>query len=431
MSFCPQCCHSLRGLAGVPSETHGRFEAAVRCPECAFEVPRGARVVVGSADATGVGGRISRGAIIGYLSLTVFLAPQLLGFVRGLAQDPSLAFLSRSFGTLALIGILCLTGYSLFAGIFNISGVSEPAEITARIRRKSRWLVRPGMIEVFVAGFGSDPRRRSGGSEVGGVIVQEIDASSLRTILSMEVPARRGVRGRVLDLTARRDGQGGVAASMFVVTAATAAQFANDLLETARDAQAVDCPLPLESVAPPPLPNPDPSEPVSHVGVDQIVISGSPFEPRLLADARGTMAATPRMAVIGMVLLVCGIACVVLGDRGTQFIGGLVFFLGLSTSVGWIYARYRSSPSRWIASPGVLRIESYTRIVPLFGPKVRTIRAARFGSVQAAERHGVPVLEARKAGARRPSAILVPDEWRGREPAALAAAIELIVRRSA
>jgi hypothetical protein len=60
---------------------------------------------------------------------------------------------------------------------------------------------------------------------------------------------------------------------------------------------------------------------------------------------------------------------------------------------------------------------------------VRTIRTAKFGSVQVADRQGVPVLEVRKAGARKPYAILVSDDLRGRDPTALAAAIEAMVRR--
>lgn len=49
MHRCPQCDYAYGHLPGVPEERFGAFTAAVTCPECAFEVPAGARLVVGSS----------------------------------------------------------------------------------------------------------------------------------------------------------------------------------------------------------------------------------------------------------------------------------------------------------------------------------------------------------------------------------------------
>lgn len=431
MSMCPQCCHSLRGLDGAPSEPHGRFTRETRCPECAFAVPADARVVVGASESSGVGGRLSGKLIIGYIALLVLSGPSLFDFLQGLVQDPSLGYLSRSAASLLPLAAVAWSVYSIVAGIVHVSGAKEPADITARIRTKSRWLVQPGKVEVFQVSLASDPRRRTGASvdsDSSGVSVHEIDAESLRTIFAMEVPARRGVRGRVLDVSARRDGQGGVAASMFVVTTVPAAQFANDLLETVRERGAA-VREPETASVPAASPSDDPAEPITHVEVDRITVSGSPFEPKLLADARFSTAATGPLAIVGFLVFVGGTAMGVWGSRGTRALGGVFVFIGFAISVNALYSRYRASPARWIATPGALCIERYTRLVPLLGPKVRTIRTAKFGSVQVADRQGVPVLEVRKAGARKPYAILVSDDLRGRDPTALAAAIEAMVRR--
>lgn len=48
---CPRCAYSLTGLPGAPEDAtpYGAFTAAVRCPECALEIPTGAHCLVGGA----------------------------------------------------------------------------------------------------------------------------------------------------------------------------------------------------------------------------------------------------------------------------------------------------------------------------------------------------------------------------------------------
>jgi len=46
---CPQCDYAYGPLPGVPRDRFGEFTADVRCPECAFKIPKGARLIVGSS----------------------------------------------------------------------------------------------------------------------------------------------------------------------------------------------------------------------------------------------------------------------------------------------------------------------------------------------------------------------------------------------
>ena len=46
---CPRCAYALTGLPGAPDSAYGATAAAVRCPECALEIPRGAHCLVGGA----------------------------------------------------------------------------------------------------------------------------------------------------------------------------------------------------------------------------------------------------------------------------------------------------------------------------------------------------------------------------------------------
>ena len=49
MHRCPQCDYAFGPLPGVPGDRFGEFTAEVRCPECSFEIPKGARLIVGSS----------------------------------------------------------------------------------------------------------------------------------------------------------------------------------------------------------------------------------------------------------------------------------------------------------------------------------------------------------------------------------------------
>ena len=53
MHRCPACDYELGPLPGVPEEPFGAFTAEVRCPECAFTIPQGARVLSGSTTELG------------------------------------------------------------------------------------------------------------------------------------------------------------------------------------------------------------------------------------------------------------------------------------------------------------------------------------------------------------------------------------------
>jgi len=363
---------------------------------------------------------MSLGFVIAAGLILLSMLPKGVDVVRGFAADPSFAQFTKSFGTLVVLASMGLVIYFLIAGFVNLSGISDPAGITARIRNKQCWLVKPEGVEVHGVGLRQ---------------VERVPAKSVRTVLAMEVPTRRGIRGRVVDLSIRRDGTQGVAASMFVVTDAPTAHVGADVLATLREGEGegegeTGGANAVKDIEVLPSPIPDAAEPVSYVGTGEIVLSGSPFEPKLLADARVALPGFGKAILGGLLCFGVGLALAIWAGPGFVSIGALCILIGFSLIVIAIYARWRASPSRWIARAGSLRIERYTRPFRFLGPSVRTIRAAKLGGVQATERQGVPVLEVRKGRSRKPCAILVPDELGGRDPATVAAAIEAMVRRS-
>lgn len=403
MTICPQCCHSLRGLDGLPSELHGPFTAAVTCPECGQVIPAGARVVVGAADAPSVGGRLHGRSTAGYLAIVFSIVPA-YSFARGFLQDPGLGFIMSSLWTLAYLACIGVILYQCYASYVRVTGMSDPRAITERIRRKVRWLVRPGALEVFA------PAATGARSRV-------FPADSLRAILALPARTRRSVQGQVVDLTARLDGIGGAATSMFVVTDRRPAQLADDLLAAVCDASGSDA----QSTAANPW----------QLGADRIELTGSPFEPRLLNDVRLSRSTVRRLWLVPLVLF--GIAFSIPLARSTDGISMLAFVLAIlslpAVAILAIYTRYRASPSRWIATPGELRIERYTRLVPFLGPSVRRLRLPAFSGVQAVEFEGAFVLQACKGARSVPCALLTLDGLRGRNPAELAAALNEMVRR--
>jgi hypothetical protein len=53
MHRCPKCDYALGALRGAPADRFGEFTEDVRCPECSFLVPKGARLLTGSSTMAG------------------------------------------------------------------------------------------------------------------------------------------------------------------------------------------------------------------------------------------------------------------------------------------------------------------------------------------------------------------------------------------
>jgi len=52
---CPYCTYAMGPIGGTPTDTHGAFNAPVRCPECGRDVPEGSMLLVGAAMVEAIG----------------------------------------------------------------------------------------------------------------------------------------------------------------------------------------------------------------------------------------------------------------------------------------------------------------------------------------------------------------------------------------
>lgn len=428
MSSCPACDHSLAGLAGTPTTLHGGFEADVRCPECGEVIPAGVRILVGSGFPQQVGARLERRWIIVLLLIMAGLASSAIDALHAAAIAIGRG---DAAGLRALLspGLIAI-GFAIYAivrGTVARRRLRDPDDIARAITAKACWTVRPGAIEVKHGGAGV-PRSADGGGLFGAFArrftEERIPSERIRSIAAVEVPTRRGIDGKVLHLTVRLEGSAGAAGSMYVVTRTPAAALAAELMDLLRSAPA-EASIRATAAAS----ASDASRRGIELGPERGVLRGSPFEPRFLREVTWSH----RRLWLGLLavaaLLGGGIALIRSGQRGMGGLGFMMNVVGVALFVRVLYTRYRASPARWIATPGTLRIERFTRPIPWLGPSVRRIRSARLEAIRASERDGVPVLEARRVGGGAPAAILVPDDLDGRSPAEIAAAFEAIVRR--
>jgi hypothetical protein len=449
MHYCPNCAHRLDGFPGCPERPLGEFTAAVRCPECNFEVPRGARVLVGAAFAAAVGGRHPNAVLIGIGAvayLTVQAArgrlgsvPQALASLRGARfSDPSAILLlaAVAFG----VGFLIWT---VWAGI-AVGTRRDPAAVTDGIRFKLRWLVAPGSLRVFRGDPATTFARAVDGSEVAASAssFSEVPAEEIRAIDIRSVNARVGLRGSVVRLTARFEGKRGDAAMLHIVTAEDARTVRDGLLATLRRPRAqVETPEwpgldPATSPSGSPTPDRTPrssgdaaaSARSAVVWSDsRIVLHGSPFEPRLSSDRTMQMySILLRFVWFPFALVVvCGLLIV---TRTYRMYGIYAFVLCYFLFGILVYGRWRSGSSRWTAESGELRIERFTQIIPGIGPWRQRIRAAHLGEVFVSCHEGVEFLCVSRKGSRKVKARLVPADLGGRSLGEVAEALEGLVR---
>lgn len=167
MHRCLRCHYALGPLPGVPADDFGEFTADVRCPECAFEIPKGARILVGSSAQAGVQPLTSRRRM---RQILVALAPSayllIIGFqgVAALVQQGTAGFtVWNGIRALSLVGV----GFIIWAAWRKWTPV-EGSDGRAPVSWDTRWLCVPGALEVF-SGETTDASVRSigDGAEVG------------------------------------------------------------------------------------------------------------------------------------------------------------------------------------------------------------------------------------------------------------------------
>jgi len=442
MILCPNCCHSLKGLRGQPDNDFGEFTEDVRCPECSFVVPAGARVVVGAAAASMVGARLpwSVYLCVGFVAFSMLRSTSDAVFSAMHAFSGGGSLDRRSiFYLLVGVVVIGVIGWSI-VGMLALGRERDPAVITEDIAAKQRWLISPGSLRSFAAdpatprfrlpGFGSAASKeseartaRSDAEVAGRGACTEASSHEIRGIDVRVLPTRKGIHGKAVRLMAQYEGQRGAASTLHIVTAHDPHAVGEMLLATLRRAGEPASAAGHDAAA---APRQAPSR--TNWSATEIVLHGSPFEPRLIADE--TMLSYGiyrRWAWIPFLLAPAGLSLILWVD-GYEGYGIMACFLAFCLMATLVYGRWRSSPARWTARPGELCIERFTWIIPGIGPSRRRIAAAQLGGVAAVERDGMVMLAVTLRGRKKPCAILVPSDLGGRAPVVVAEAVEGLVR---
>lgn len=170
MHRCPKCDYALGALRGAPADPFGEFTEEVRCPECSFAVPRGARLVTGSSTVAGSQPLTGRRRIN---QLLLAAAPSLyllmlgiegmVGLVRRGAAGFSTWDAVKASG-LVIVGLIVWSAWRRWTPSAEADG-RAPASFDVR------WLAVPGALEVFTGG---SPVRHDG-ADFRGIVVTSPD----------------------------------------------------------------------------------------------------------------------------------------------------------------------------------------------------------------------------------------------------------------
>ena len=167
MHYCLRCHYALGPLPGVPADQFGEFTADVRCPECAFEIPKGARILVGSSTEAGAqpltNRRRMRQILLALAPSVYFLMIGIQGLVALVAQGVAGFTVLNAIRAMSLVGL----GFIIWGAWRKWTPV-EGSDGRAPASWDTRWLCVPGALEVF-SGETTDPEARStgGGAKVG------------------------------------------------------------------------------------------------------------------------------------------------------------------------------------------------------------------------------------------------------------------------
>lgn len=149
MHRCPQCDYALGPIAGVPADRFGAFTAAVHCPECGFEIPEGARILVGSVTAAGVQ-PLTRGRRLRQVALAVLPMFWFLQFgVRGLSEVITQGPRNLSAWSVLKAASLVAPCLALWTAWLYWSPKRGDDDAGALASRDMRWLCTPGALFVY------------------------------------------------------------------------------------------------------------------------------------------------------------------------------------------------------------------------------------------------------------------------------------------
>jgi hypothetical protein len=188
MHRCPQCDYAYGHLPGVPEDRFGAFTAAVTCPECAFEVPAGARLVVGSSIEAGAQPltRARRNR-----QLLVALAP--MGYLFFWSIQGAFEIASRWSTGVGAWDFVKVAGLPVIGLVLWRAWVKWTPDAARDGRAPAsfseRWLCVPGALVVFT-GEPTGPAGRTG--------AKRHEAADIRSI-TVDSPFGRGHRWRAGD----------------------------------------------------------------------------------------------------------------------------------------------------------------------------------------------------------------------------------------
>ncbi len=188
MHRCPQCDYAFGRLPGVPEDRFGAFTAAVTCPECALEVPAGARLVVGSSIEAGAQPltRARRNR-----QLLVALAP--MGYLFFMSIQGIFDIASKWSTGVRTWDVVKVAGLPMIGLVLWRAWVKWTPDAAndgrAPASFSERWLCVPGALVVFT-GEPSGPAGRTG--------AKRHEAADIRSI-TVDSPFGRGHRWRAGD----------------------------------------------------------------------------------------------------------------------------------------------------------------------------------------------------------------------------------------
>jgi hypothetical protein len=162
MHRCLRCHYALGPLPGVPADDFGEFTADVRCPECAFEIPKGARILVGSSTEAGAqpltNRRRMREVLFAIAPAGYLLFVGLEGVAAFVQQGIAGFTVWNAIRVLPLVGV----GFIIWRAWRKWTPV-EGSDERAPVSWDTRWLCVPGALEVF-SGDVTDADARSIGA---------------------------------------------------------------------------------------------------------------------------------------------------------------------------------------------------------------------------------------------------------------------------
>lgn len=207
MHRCPQCDYAFGPLPGVPEDRFGEFTAAVRCPECSFEVPKGARLVVGASTEAGAQPLTTRRRT---QQLLLALAPSAYMLTIGIEGVAGLISNGvAGFRVLDALRVLCLAGVGFIAwAAWRRWTPDAESDGRAPVSFDVRWMCVPGAIGVIGGSVPGSSRRRDPAARdesaagtaapVARARIEHIAAEDIRSIVANS-PKERGGRWRADD----------------------------------------------------------------------------------------------------------------------------------------------------------------------------------------------------------------------------------------